>query len=215
MKDTCIILGGGGHARVLIDCIQVGGAAKIYGILDPDKSRWGQVMLDVPILGDDDLITEMVAHGVHYFVVGLGSAGNTLPRRRLFELGLANGLEPLTVVHPSSIHSARAAIGPGAQLLPGSIINAGAVISKNVIINSSAVVEHDCVIEDHVHIASGAKLASTVNVREGAHIGVGAVIRQGITVGEGAVVGAGAVVVKDVPPRVVVVGVPAHFLRVT
>jgi acetyltransferase-like isoleucine patch superfamily enzyme len=43
-------------------------------------------------------------------------------------------------------------------------------------------------------------------------VGAGAVIRQGIQIGDGAVVGAGAVVVKDVPPGVTVVGVPARVL---
>lgn len=213
MTDRCIILGAGGHARVLIDCIRASGAAQIHGILDPERERWGQTMFDVPILGGDELMARMAAEGVQYFVVGLGSTGDSAARQRLFRMGQAQGLQPLTVIHPTCIHSHLAVIGPGSQLLAGSIVNAGAVIGKNVIINTGAIVEHDCRVEDHAHVATGAMLAGTVHVGMGAHIGVGAAVRQQITIGEAAVVGAGAAVVEDVPPWTVVVGVPARILR--
>jgi acetyltransferase-like isoleucine patch superfamily enzyme len=50
-------------------------------------------------------------------------------------------------------------------------------------------------------------------IRRGARVGGGAVLCPGIEIGEEAFVGAGAVVVRDVPPRVVVVGNPARELR--
>ena len=50
-------------------------------------------------------------------------------------------------------------------------------------------------------------------IRRGARVGGGVVLLPGIEIGEEAFVGAGAVVTKDVPPRTVVVGVPARALR--
>ena len=50
-------------------------------------------------------------------------------------------------------------------------------------------------------------------IRRGARIGAGAVLCPAVEIGEEAFVGAGAVVVRDVPPRVVVVGNPARVLR--
>jgi len=215
MIDICIVLGGGGHACVLIDCLQASGHVQLYGVLDRDRSRWGQKLLDIPILGDVELLKEIVAKGVNRFIVGVGGIGDNRPRQRLFELGLSYHLEPLTVIHPTAICSRWANLGQGSQLLPGSIINARAELGLNVIVNSGAIVEHDCLIESHAHIATGARLASMVRVGNGAHVGAGATVRQCITIGARAIVGAGAVVVKDVPPDTVVAGVPACLLRKT
>jgi UDP-perosamine 4-acetyltransferase len=209
----CVILGGGGHARVVIDCIRESGLAKIEGALDANSSLRGKKILDVPVLGGDEMLGELAAVGTTHFAVGLGGVGDNGPRRRLFELGCSLGLIPLTVRHPSAVISRWAGIGPGCQLMPGSIVNAGAALGKNVIVNSGAIVEHDCIIGDHAHIATGARVASTVWVGAGAHVGASATVRQGVRIGEGAVVGAGGVVVKDVGPGIVVVGVPAQPIR--
>src|SRR3954454_16490739 len=50
-------------------------------------------------------------------------------------------------------------------------------------------------------------------IRRGARVGGGAVLLPGIEIGEEAFVGAGAVVIRDVPPKAVVVGNPARQIR--
>jgi len=208
--SLCVIVGGGGHAKVLIESLQAAQYAGSCVIVDKDKLLWGRHVLGVPILGDDSLLPELFKQGTRFFAVGVGGTGDNGPRRRLFESAVAYGLESMTIIHPSSIRSQWAKIGMGCQLLPGSIVNAGTDIGVNVIVNSGSIIEHDCLIGDHVHVASGAVLASTVRVGAGAHIGCGATVRQTISIGDGAVVGAGAVVVKDVPAHTTVVGVPAR-----
>lgn len=210
MDKLCVILGGGGHARVLIDCVNAIGGILLTGILDSNRALWGQELLGIPILGSDDLLAERKTRGITCFAVGLGGVGDNRPRERLFKLGLSYGLEPLTLVHPNSSCSRWAKVGLGSQLLPGCIVNPGTELSENVIVNSGAIVEHDCLIGNHAHVASGAILASTVTVGDRVHVGAGATIKQCVTVGEDAVVGAGAVVVKDVSANTVVVGVPAR-----
>src|SRR3989338_6725237 len=209
----CLILGGGGHAGVVIDSLRASGLAAPHGVLDANRALWGKAISGVPVLGGDDLLPRLMRQGIAHFVTGVGGIGDNSPRRRLFELGLAHGLIPLTVRHPSAVCSPSATIGRGSVFNPAAVVNAGAVIGVNVILNTGAIVEHDCVIGDHVHIATGAKLAGTVCVGAAAHIGAGATVRQCLTVGEGAIVGAGAVVVKDVEPWTVVVGVPARVLK--
>lgn len=212
-KPRCVILGGGGHARLIIDCLKESGAAVPMAVLDSDRALWGKDLLGVPVKGGDDLLAAMAKTKGLRFVVGLGGVGDNGPRARLFALGLSRGLKPLTVIHPSAVLSRSAVVGEGSVLAPGAIVNAAAVLGRNVIVNSGAIVEHDCVVRDHAHVATGAVLASTVRVGAGAHIGAGAVVRQGLTIGEDAVVAAGAAVVKDVAPRSVVGGVPARPLN--
>jgi UDP-perosamine 4-acetyltransferase len=205
-----VILGGGGHARVLIDVLRASGTAEPCAILDADSRIWGRDVLGVRVRGGDELLQSLVSEGIDAFVIGVGGTGDNGPRRRLFELALSRGLSPLTVRHPSAVCSPSSEIGLGSMVFPGAIVNAGAVIGQNVIINTGAIVEHDCVIGDHAHIATGARLASTVRVGAGAHIGAGATVRQCISIGESAIVGAGAAVVADVASGTTVVGVPAR-----
>ena len=213
MAVKVVGLGAGGHAKVVIEILRSHRSYEVIGLLDPKPELQGKSVLDVPVLGDDDLLPALKSDGICHFFVGLGSIGDTGPRQRLFELGLQHGMKPVDAVHPQAVISPSAVLGEGVTVMAGAVINACANLGVNVIVNTGAVVEHDCVIGDHVHIATGAQLASTVQVGTGAHIGAGATVRQCISIGEGAIVGAGAVIVKDVPPHAVVVGVPARPLR--
>jgi sugar O-acyltransferase (sialic acid O-acetyltransferase NeuD family) len=209
----CVVLGGGGHASVLVEMLQAREDRMRICILDADPAKWGRSMLGEEIRGGDELLPRLVEEGASHFAVGVGGVADNRPRKLLFEKGLGYGLEPVTLIHPSAVCSRWSRIGKGSMLFPGSIVNAGAVIGVNVIVNSGAIVEHDCVIQDHAHIATGAKLASTVRVGACAHVGLGAAVKQEVSIGEGAVIGAGAVVLHDVPPGAAVAGVPARPLE--
>lgn len=206
----CVLLGGGGHAKVLLDALQEARAAQVVAILDQNSKLWGKELLGIPIKGGDDQLGFLCQQGVTHFAVGVGSVKEAGPRVRLYQKGLEAGLIPLQVSHPKAICSRWAKIGRGTLLCAGAIVNPGCVIGENVIVNTGVVVDHDCHIEDHVHIAPGSTLSGEVWVGRGAHIGTGASIRQKIRIGEGAVVGAGAVVVRDVAAKTIVKGVPAR-----
>jgi UDP-perosamine 4-acetyltransferase len=213
VSQTVVGLGAGGHAKVIIEILKADDRYDLVGCLEPAPSRVGESVLGVPILGDDDLLGELVEQGVSHFFVGAGHVRDGSTQRRLFELGSAAGLAPVTVIHSAAIVSPSATVGRGATILAGAILNTGAVIGDNVVLNSAAIVEHDCVVGDHVHVASGACLAGGVSVGRGSLVGAGAVVRQGVMIGRDVIVGAGAVVVSDVPAGTTVVGVPARPLR--
>ncbi len=208
-----VLFGAGGHARVVIDCLQSRNTRLSLALLDPRSNLWKTDLLGVPILGNDDLLADLIRSGTRSFAVTVGSIGDCSRRRELYERALALGLEPLTIAHPSAICSRWARLGAGIQILPMAVVNAGVQFGVNDIVNTGAIIEHDAILGDHVHVATGARLAGGVRVGDGAHIGAGATVKEGLFIGDGAVVGAGAVVVRNVPARTVVVGVPARVLR--
>lgn len=212
-RFTGLILGGGGHARVIIDILNLTDDPARWAVLDPDESRWGTDLDGRPIIGGDDKLAELVSAGATDFVIGLAGVGDNRPRRRLFNLALEAGLRPISIIHPRAIVSGRAGLADGVQIFPGAIVNAGAELGPGVIVNSGAIVEHDCRVGPFVHLATGARISGGVRVDELAHLGAGSIVRQGLTIGRAALIGAGAVVVKDVPAGLTVVGIPAAKLR--
>ncbi len=214
MPDTRVILiGAGGHARVIIDAFLAARSATVVGALDADKSKHGTAVYGVPVIGPETLITDKKSlNGATAYCLAIGSAHDARHRAALD----AHAREHLPIVgvrHPAAVISKHAEIGAGAVILAGAIIQAGATVGRNTIINTRAIVEHDATIADHTHISPGAIVLGAATVGESCHIGAGSVVLQGLTVGPGAVVAAGAVVTNDVGPRQVVAGVPARVLR--
>jgi UDP-perosamine 4-acetyltransferase len=205
-------LGAGGHAKVVIEILQLVGGYEFEGLLDPQKELHGSKVGGVLVLGDDSLLSELHSRGVRDAFIGLGTVGDTRLREQLFNKARSSGFQIVSSVHPAANLSKSAKVGHGVTVMAGATINASAQLGDNVIVNTAAVVEHDCVIGNHVHIATGARLSGGVIVNDGAHIGLGALIKQKIVVGRSAIVGVGAVVVKNVPADVTVVGVPAEIL---
>ena len=205
-------LGAGGHAKVVIEILRLAGDYKLVGLLDPNSNLWGNTVLEVPVLGDDEQLPSLQKQGVRHAFIGVGAVGATKIRQSLYHLASTYGLQLVCAIHPSAVIAPSAVIGQGVTIMPNAVVHTSATLGANVVVNTGAIIEHDCVIGNHVHIASGACLASTVQVGEGAHIGLGAAIRQCQRIGRHAIVGAGAVVVNDVPDNVVVAGVPARIL---
>ena len=211
MSEKVVGLGAGGHAKVVLEIVKGHVHLKIVGMLDNNSDLHGKKLLGVPVLGDDELLPELLAKGVNRFFVGVGGVGNNQPRQRLFEFAVSLGMKPVSAIHSSAVISPSVTIGSGSVVMAGAIINASTKIGVNNIVNTGAILEHDCVLGDHVHVATGARLASSVTIGDGAHVGIGATIRQLINIGQGATIGAGSVVVKDVQPGSTVMGVPARI----
>lgn len=104
-------------------------------------------------------------------------------------------------------------IHPAAKIASGVFIDHG----SGVVIGETAVIEKNVVIYQGVTLGGTGKdngKRRHPTIKEGTVISCGAKVLGGITVGEYAKVGAGSVVLKDVPPRATVVGVPARIVRI-
>lgn len=206
-------LGAGGHAKVVLEILRANPDLQIVGMLDSNQELRGEKFSGVTILGGDDLLQDLIKQGVDHAFIGVGTAGNTRPRQKLYDLAKNMGFHFVSAIHPQAVLSPSAQIGEGAAIMAEAVINPEARLGHNVIVNTRAVIEHDCVIGNHAHIATGALLAGGVTVGEGSHVGIGACVRQGLQIGRDAVVGAGAVVVANVADNTVVVGNPARVLK--
>jgi len=195
MSEAIVLVGGGGHAKVVVDAVRALGGC-IAGFVDDDPNAR---MPDLSHLGGLE-----AARAPWLLCVGDVSTRVTLLDRLT---GIA-----ASVVHPSATVGARAQIASGVFVGPNAVVNADADLGAHAIINSGAIVEHDATVGRASHIAPGAVLCGGVAVGAACLIGAGAVILPGVRVGDGATVGAGAVVRRDVPPGRCAVGSPARLL---
>ncbi|MBE6942625.1 MAG: acetyltransferase [Ruminococcaceae bacterium] len=202
MSESYILIGGSGHAKVVIDCIRASGG-EVAGILD-DGIEAGAKVMEVPVLGKT---AEYESYNAHKFVIAIGNNAVRAKIAQRMDVGWG------TVIHPSAVISPYAEIGAGTVVMPGAVINAGAVVGNHCIINTGAVVEHDNRLGDYVHISPKAALGGTVSVGEGTHVGIGACVRNNIEICSGCTIGAGAAVVKNISEPGVYVGVPARKIK--
>jgi sugar O-acyltransferase (sialic acid O-acetyltransferase NeuD family) len=207
-----IIIGAGGHCRVLIDILHRRGL-RVAAAVDIDVRLHGREVDGVPVIGSDEAIFIRDPADVRLVcgngnVPGGGVSG--LARRRgIFERFSARGYAFMSVVSRDAIVSNTAVLENAAQVITGAIVHPGSVVGVNCIINTGARVDHDCIIGRHSHIAPGAVLCGGVVVGPECHIGAGAVVVPQIKIGEGAVIAAGAVVIADVAAGATVRGIPA------
>jgi acetyltransferase EpsM len=207
-KDL-IVLGGGGHARVVIQAAQSKpGEWNLAGYVDPtkrDSSRLG-----VKYLGEDDVkIASDPAFAHCRFVLGLGSTFEARARREIVQRLKLASERWATVVHARACVSPTAALAPGCVVLAGAYVNAGAAIGPHGIVNTGAIIEYDAVLGGFVHAAPAAVVAARTRIGDGSYLGIGCRIRERLTLGENVRVGMGAVVLRSVPSDRVVIGVPA------
>ena len=211
MNYPVIILGAGGHGKVVADALLAMGC-EVIGFADADPAKWGTTVLGFPVLGGDDIVTRRRADSV-LLANGIGSAGSLVLRRDTYVRFAGLGYQFAAVVHPRAAVAKSAKLGAGVQIMAGAVVQADARIGDNTIINTGAVVDHDCVIGQHCHIAPGCVLSGGIEVSDESHVGTGASIRQGVKIGKQTVVGVGAAVVSDFDGGCTIAGVPARVVE--
>jgi sugar O-acyltransferase (sialic acid O-acetyltransferase NeuD family) len=209
-KRRTLIVGAGGHGKVVLDAVLSADQLEVIGFLDDDPEKWGNDVLGFPVLGSSEnleaIAREKDAHGC------LIAIGDNYIRESLFRTFSGKGIEVFGLTHPASWVSRFAEVGTGVVILAGVVVNAGTRIEDNVCINTRASIDHDNHLSYSCHVFPNATLAGNVSVGEFSYVGSGAVIIPGKKVGRFAYCGAGAVIVEDVAEGSKVVGVPAKAI---
>ena len=206
-----LILGAGGHGRIVLDILRAAAAHNPVAFLDANTALAGKTVGGLPVLGPVNLLPKLKGEKTKGAIVAIG---DNRTRRSYAALVREHGFELVNAIHPAAVVSATAKLGQNLAIAAGAVICTDAKIGDSVIINTNAVVDHECDIGEAVHVAPGALLAGRVRVGAGAMIGLGAKVIQCLTVWEHATVGAGAVVLQDVPPHATAVGVPARVIKI-
>lgn len=201
MKEL-LILGAGGHAKVVIDTARKCGYCP-SAVFDDDETLIGTSVSGVPVVGKIHDLSDNTEKNA-FIAIGSNKVRQKLAAR-FFKM-----VWP-TLIHPNAYVAPGAKIGPGSLVCAGAIIQPDAAIGSHSIVNTGAKVDHDCLIGDFVHICPGCNLAGAVKVDHGSLLGVGCSVIPLISIGAWCTIGAGSVVVRDVVSHQKAMGVPARI----
>ena len=206
MNNEIIILGAGGHGKVVLDIFLCSEKYKVSGLIAKNRTS----LMGIPVIGTDDDLGYIYKQGITKAFVAVGD--NQI-RYRLTSLLKENNFELVTGISHASYVSKYTSIGEGTIIMPGSIINSGASIGKGVIINTNTSIDHDDIIGNFCHIAPGSTLSGNVNVGNFSFLGTSTSVIDNITIGSNVMIGGGTTIIKDIPNNCTAVGVPAKIIR--
>lgn len=207
-SKNIIIVGAGGHARVVIDAAENVGL-NILGIIDIEYKNQNENILGYDVLGDFSVIERYDCKDVMVMI----AIGDNKLRSQYFYRAKKLGFFLPAIVHPTAIVSKHANLGMGVFINAGVIINAKVVVNNDTIINTAAIVDHEVLIGEHCHIGPGVKIAGRVQIGNYAFIGIGTNIIDKTIIGEDVIVGAGSVIIKNIESNSTVVGVPGKKIK--
>ena len=197
MKKKLLIIGAGGHGKVVADVAKSMNKYEEICFLDDNITK----RFIYPILGKIEEAFKYV--DTHDFFVAIG---NHNVRQSIME---SLNVDCATLIHANSIIGSNVKIGKGCVIMPGTVINAGTTIGNGVIVNTSSSVDHDCEINDFCHISVGAHVCGTVSIGTRTWMGAGATVINNINICNDCMIGAGAGVISDINEFGTHVGVPA------
>lgn len=198
-----LIIGASGHGKVVADIAIKMNKWQSIAFLDDDESI--KISTGLEVIGKTaDAFT--YKDEADFFV----AIGNNAVREKVQEKLIEEGLNVVSLIHPSVVIGTDVEIGVGTAVMAGVVINSSSRIGKGCIINTSSSLDHDNVIENYVHISPGARTAGRVSIGKLTWLGIGSVVSNNVNICSACKVGAGAVVVKDITEPGTYVGVPVR-----
>lgn len=170
--EKIIIIGAGGHGRVVIDAALSSKELEIIGFLDDSDDI--KEILGISKLGS---ISDIVKFRDYKFHIAIGN--NSLRKDLSEKIGKEN---LITIIHSNAYISRDVEIENGCYIGANVVINSKSKLGNSVIVNTGSVIEHDCILEDYSHLSYGVLLGSGVKVRKKVYIDMGECVKRGITV---------------------------------
>lgn len=210
MKRPLLIVGAGGFGRevawLVEEINQEAARYELIGFLDDTAT---ETVEGYPVVASVDSWVRRPDTRVQ-LVCAIGDPLTRLRTiKRLSDVGARFG----TLVHPSVRHSRWVEFGEGTIVCADTTVTTNVTIGSHCIINLDCTVGHDAVLGDFTSVMPGVHLSGEVRIGTGVYFGTGAAVINRVSIGAWTIIGAGAVVAKDIPERVVAVGVPARPIR--
>jgi len=203
MKDRLLIIGAGGHGKVVADIALKMDRWDYIAFLDDNDDI--KTSMGIEVIGKS---ADMFRYIKDYDI--FVAIGNNETRKVIQEKLEVEGASIPVLIHPDAIIGEKVEINAGTVVMAGVVVNCCTIIGKGCIINTGATIDHDNLIEDYVHISPGVHTAGAVRIGKGTWLGIGSIVSNNITITSGCTIGAGAVVVKDIDKSGNYVGVPAR-----
>jgi acetyltransferase EpsM len=161
MGNRIIIIGAGGHGKVVCDALTLQNKYEIVGFADAALPVGTEIINGYKVIAAQEPLSALQSLAGHFIV----AIGNNAVRARLFS-ELKAFLQPATVIHPSAVTGSDVSIGSGSVILANAVINTSSSIGENTIINCRTVVDHDCRVGSNVHLSIGTMVGSNSSIAD-------------------------------------------------
>lgn len=197
-----VIYGIKSTAKIIAEILRDDQSFQVIGFLgnklEKKKFKGKKIYLDIPFLGDEDLIPKLANNGVDGFIIGMG---NIKLKEKLYNKFRNASLKPISAISKNSIISIGARIDRGVTIGKGSIISSDVKIGENTFIGNSTIIEVSSSISKNCKIGSRVLISPDVKIEKNVSIGNSSTILSSIFIGRNNVIKAGKVVSKNVKSR--------------
>jgi len=208
-----VVVGAAGLGREtawLIESInEVRPTYRLLGFLDDDPTKHGCEFDGHPVLGGCRWIESCPEENL---CAAIG-VGRPTWKYRVVQALAGYGVDFPTLVHPGAHMSRHVELDRGAVVTAGCILTVGISLGEFAFVNLDSTVGHGARIGAYVEINPSVNISGGVTLGDGVELGTGAIVIPNCSVGEGVVIGAAACVIRDTPPNVTAVGVPARAIK--
>lgn len=209
MKTPLLIIGAGNVGGFLSYNIEeFAGNFEVVGFLDDDPAKIGKTLYGNLVLGP---VSDITKYKDKKMAVVIGIAYPQIKMKIIARLAAFDFSFP-SFVSRNVWLSKKVSIGKGVILYPGVSINYESAIADFVIMNMNCAIGHNCTVSAFSTLAPGVNLAGFTHLEEGVDMGIGASTRQNVRIGQNAVIGGQSMVIRNVPPKTKVIGVPGREL---
>ena len=213
MNKKLLILGSGGHGRVVADVAEKSKEFEEISFLDNNylNSNSSKEFNNKKVIGDISLASlEKFSLNFSHAFVGIGD--NKVRLKWLKEIRNFNFLIPI-IIDPSAEISKFAEIDKGCFINTNVVIQCNTRIEFGSILNTSCTIDHGSVVGEGTHISPGVNIAGNVNIGKYCWIGIGSQIIQNVRIGNNVIVGGGSLVLKDIPDNIKAFGNPINYKK--